>query len=80
MPRFPKPTLPPDYALTLARMVAATSWLPHPEAVKALGGAVFFRPCERGKASSLLPCDRERSTIGMYDDKRHSSLGAAVGA
>lgn len=68
MPRFPKPTLPPEYSLMLAEMVAKTSWFPHPETVKTLGSAVFPTVrARKGFPRCSHVIDNEQP-IGMYDD------------
>ncbi len=67
---MPLPQMEPlnEYSLTLAKMVASTSYLPHPYTVGALNGAAF--PTQRyrnryPKLSLILNNDVE---IGMYDD------------
>jgi len=71
-PTRPSLPIPPlesldKYFPSLARIVAETSWLPHPDTVRALGGAVFptrrSKPEKRGK--SIL---ENGKTVGVYDD------------
>jgi hypothetical protein len=57
-----------DYRTTLVSMVARTSWLAHPDTVKAIGKAVF--PAVRARKQNtrgghVLQNDK---AVGMYDD------------
>lgn len=56
------------YTLPLAQMVAGTSWLPHPDTVRALGRAAFptVRARKQNPRSNLVVADGR--TVGMYDD------------
>lgn len=62
--QIPLPENLEKYAPALAVMVAKTSWLPHPETVKAIGQAVF--PTVRGER--MQPFVKDDEIIGMYDD------------
>jgi hypothetical protein len=70
MPRMSIPRVEPldKYVPALARMVAATSWLPHPDTVRSLGREAF--PTLRGRKNHprFTPIWRNRKKVGMYDD------------
>jgi hypothetical protein len=58
-----------NYIAPLCKMVAETSWFPHPDTVKAFGQEVF--PTVRARGTNKKRCDRiieNGETIGMYDD------------
>ncbi len=55
-----------EYVVPLAKMVARTAYLPAPETVAALNGAVF--PTTRDSQARITPIEREGAVIGMYDD------------
>jgi len=63
----PAPSLHP-FAIQLANVVAQTSFLPHPDTVKALGRAVF--PVVRTRKSHRRNSTFEEAgvQVGMYDD------------
>ena len=54
-------------ALTLARIVARTSWLPNPEVIRRLNRAVFPSIRNVGKRATAI-LDGNNEAIGMYDD------------
>ena len=56
------------YTPALAQMVARTSWLPHPDTVRALGRAAFPIVRARKQNSRSNPVIAEGRTVGMYDD------------
>ena len=56
------------FAPTLAQMVAQTSWLPHPDVVRALDHAVFPTARARKNTPRLTPIKQNDSVVGMYDD------------
>ena len=68
-----------QYFSSLARMVANTSWLPHPDTVYALGRAAFpTARARRGHPRFTFICDNGKR-VGMYDDNttpRWAILGA----
>ena len=68
MPRFPKPTMAAEYPSMLAQMVAKTSWLPHPDTVRALGGAVFPTVRARKGFPRCSHVTENGQPIGMFDD------------
>ena len=55
-----------EYLPSLARMVARTSYLPHPEVVHAVGGAVFPTVRDQKRRGELVYQDGH--PVGMYDD------------
>jgi hypothetical protein len=73
---IPSPEPLEEFFPALARMVARTSWLPHPETVRALNRAAF--PTSRARKLhprfSLISEDGE--TVGMYDDNATPSWTA----
>lgn len=52
----------------LAQMVAKTSWLPHPDTVKALGGAVFPTVRARKGSPRCSYLMENGQPIGIFDD------------
>jgi hypothetical protein len=68
MPRLPELNVPAEYCVTLAQMVADTSWLPHPNTVKGLGGAAFPTVRARKNHPRLTHVLENGQPIGMYDD------------
>lgn len=67
---MPIPKLEPlnEFQLELAQMVAKTSWLPHPDTVKAIGRAVFPTKRARKHYPRLSLIEIAGETVGMYDD------------
>lgn len=67
---MPIPPLEPldQYFQDLCRMVAKTSWLPHPDTVRALGRAAF--PTSRAKRQHprFTSISKNGEPVGMYDD------------
>lgn len=57
-----------EYFRALADMVAATSWLPHPYAVSALGGAAFPTRRARKNYPRFTLISENGEEVGMYDD------------
>jgi hypothetical protein len=57
-----------DYFPSLCRMVAETSWLPHPDTVRAMGRAVFPTSRARKDHPRFEPILHDGRKIGMYDD------------
>jgi hypothetical protein len=57
-----------DYFPALTRMVAATSWLPHPDTVSALGGAGFPTSRARKSHPRFDLISENGAAVGMYDD------------
>jgi len=55
-----------EHSPTLANIVARTSYLPHPDVVKAVGGVVF--PTVRSTSQRMKLLMRDGAAIGMYDD------------
>jgi hypothetical protein len=66
--KFPKAEIPQDYFLTLAQMVAKTSWLPHPDTVKEMGGAAFPALRARKEYPRFTHACENEKPVGMYDD------------
>jgi hypothetical protein len=68
MNRIPELDRIDDYRRDLVRMVARTSWLPHPDTVAAFKGAVF--PTVRARKGHLRQGQVKQGerSIGMYDD------------
>jgi hypothetical protein len=65
-PRLPDfPSL-GEYAVTLAQIVAKTSYLPNPNTVKALRGAAF--PTVRNSERRITALENNGIVVGMYDD------------
>jgi hypothetical protein len=67
----PKPSVPKlpclaEFSLPLAKMVARTCYLPNPETVKAMGGAVF--PTIRDSLRRITAIEKDGVVVGMYDD------------
>lgn len=56
------------FALTLAQMVAQTSWLPHPDTVRAVDHAVFPTARARKDRLRFATIKNDGSVVGMYDD------------
>lgn len=56
------------YFPALARMVAETSWLPHPETVSALGGAIFPTSRARNQHPRFSLIMENGEAVGMCDD------------
>ena len=56
------------YFPSLARMVAETSWLPHPDTVSALGRAAFPTSRARRLHPRFSEISKNGAPIGMYDD------------
>ncbi|MEK7756668.1 MAG: hypothetical protein AAB385_05600 [Planctomycetota bacterium] len=54
------------HVLVLAQIVAQTSWLPHPETVKIMRGAVF--PTIRNMTRRRTPIEENGIPVGLYDD------------
>jgi hypothetical protein len=65
---FPDPDPLDDYAACLARMVAATSWFPHPDVVRSLGGAVFPTLRSSARHPRLSIYKVAGKPVGMFDD------------
>ncbi len=57
-----------EYFPALAYMVAKTSWLPHPDTVKALGRAVFPTSRARRQHPRFTHISENGKPVGMYDD------------
>src|SRR5690242_7342819 len=57
-----------DYVPSLCRIVAQTSWLPHPDTVRAVGRAVFPTSRARKDRQRFTPILQEGQVVGMYDD------------
>jgi hypothetical protein len=70
MPRMSIPQVEPldQYVPALARMVAATSWVPHPDTVRSLGREAFPTSRERRKHPRFTRILTNRKRVGMYDD------------
>ena len=66
--RIPRPDPLDEYVPALCRMVAKTSWLPHPDTVHALGRAVFPTSRARRLRPRLTHISESGEPIGMYDD------------
>ena len=66
--RFPSVPSLEAHALPFAKIVAATSYLPHPDTVKNLGGAVFPTARARKLHPRLSTISLAGETVGMYDD------------
>lgn len=64
--RPPTFEFPREHFLTLARIVAETSWLPDPETVRKMDGAIF--PTFRNRNKRAQPIEDAGKIIGMYDD------------
>ena len=64
------PSLEPldQYYPYICKMVAETSWLPHPDTVRALGRAVFPTSRARKQHPRLQNILENEKPIGMYDD------------
>jgi hypothetical protein len=65
---YPIPEIPEEHILALARMVAQTSWLPHPETVRTFGRAVFPALRARTGKPRLSQVLADGDPVGMYDD------------
>jgi hypothetical protein len=57
-----------DHFAALARMVATTSWLPHPYTMRALGRAPFPTSRERKTHLRFTQIWDNGEEVGMYDD------------
>ena len=55
-----------EYSLFLAKMVANTSYLPHPDTVQKLNSPVF--PTARNSQMRVTSIEKDGVPIGMYDD------------
>src|SRR5690606_15683396 len=66
--RFPLPDPLHEHTPRLVRLVAATSWLPHPDTVRQLGRAVFPTTRYRNGKPRFAHILRDGEPIGMYDD------------
>ncbi len=66
--KFPRAEIPPEYFLTLAQMVATASWLPNPDTVKEMSGAVFPALRARRKYPRLTYAFENEKPVAMYDD------------
>ncbi|MFO0885902.1 MAG: hypothetical protein U0894_17240 [Pirellulales bacterium] len=67
---MPLPELDPleEYRPELVRMVAKTSWLAHPDAVKAIGRAIFPTVRARKQHKRGSEVIEDGIAVGMYDD------------
>ena len=52
----------------MRRIFAETSWLPHPETVRKVGGAVFPTARARKNCPRFTEIHREGKVVGIYDD------------
>jgi hypothetical protein len=68
LPKYPKAEIPQEYLLTLAKMVAGTSWLPNPKTVSDLGRAAFPALRARKEKPRLTHFLENGEPAGMYDD------------
>lgn len=59
-------SFPDKDSMRLAKVVAKTSYLPHPDTVKALSGAVF--PTSRNNRRRITEIIEGGKVVGMYDD------------
>ena len=57
-----------DYFPSLCRIVAQTSWLPHPDTVRAVRSAVFPTSRARKDRPRFTPILQEGEVVGIYDD------------
>ena len=64
--RVPKVDSLDEFTLPLAKMVAKTSFLPHPNTVKSFSGAIF--PTIRKRQNRAQEIKNGEEIIGMYDD------------
>ena len=65
---IPRPEPLDEYFPALTCMVAQTSWLPHPDTVKALAGAAFPTSRARKLHPRLSRIQENGEVVGMYDD------------